>query len=689
MKKGKTVEIADRPKICIATYTLRVGEVLRTQLEAFLGNRVEFEVHPLVSDVCCPIKGDLILVPGERWVGEVARVADRGTPILAIRRTLQRQGWEQVINLPSRTRAMLVNNEQEAAVETVALLYELGARHIQLTAVYPGSPVPNLGIAITPNEMQCVPSIVSKVVNIGDRVIDASTLLDIATRLQILDLDLSRTIAKHYQETVPRNPGLLAILDRLVATRKELELVLDLVQEGIITFDENERIKLFNKASEKLLKKEAWQSVGKTLWEVVPIFPLRTRDHVLDEVYSLGRNAFVVNKAWVEQDGKKTTGVITLRKTEEIQELDAKVRRALRRTGYIAKYSFEDIVGNSDAIRKCVTMAKSIARADGAVLICGESGTGKELFAQAIHNASARARYPFVAINCAALPDSLLESELFGYDEGAFTGAKKGGKPGLFEQAHCGTVFLDEIGDISPCLQAKLLRVLQEKEAMRVGGIGLVPVDVRIISATNKNLLEMVEQGLFRKDLYYRINVLPLTLPTLAQRIDDIPALVSHIMKRKGDERQVSPMVLDLFRRYRWPGNIRELENCIEYMMSMTDADLTVEDVPDYIAKSGMSDSCSNDQSGQNANIEPDVLSVLTKAYQMAQQGKSVGRRSIAAAMQADGIPITEARVRTCIKELSLADYVQVQKGRAGMRITAKGVHLVESVYSHLPHYHQ
>jgi len=253
------------------------------------------------------------------------------------------------------------------------------------------------------------------------------------------------------------------------------------------------------------------------------------------------------------------------------------------------KITLDNIVGSSEIMENTKQKSLIAAKSNSTVLITGESGTGKELFARAIHNHSDRTDYPFVAVNCAAIPDNLLESELFGYEEGAFTGAKKGGKLGKFELAHKGTIFLDEIGDMSLHLQGKLLRVLQERELDKIGGKSNIFIDVRVIAATNKNLEELVRNGQFREDLYYRLKVIPITLPTLRERKSDIPLLIDYMIKeyaRKlnkdviGIEEDASKTLVD----YTWPGNVRELQNIIEYSINMSNSTLlTLDIIPNNI----------------------------------------------------------------------------------------------------------
>ncbi len=269
-----------------------------------------------------------------------------------------------------------------------------------------------------------------------------------------------------------------------------------------------------------------------------------------------------------------TTTIITFTEASQLQKVEYNVRRQLAARGLVAKFNLDDIVGKSVSLEYAKKEARAFAATDSTVLICGETGTGKELFAQSIHNLSSRKGGPFVAINCSALPKELMESELFGYEEGAFTGARKTGKAGLFELAHGGTIFLDEIGTMPLDLQAKILRVIQEREVARLGGDKVIPVNVRIIAATNCNLEEAVRKGEFRQDLYYRLNVLLLRLPPLRERIEDIPLLFKHFVKRFAAELKVDmelpdPEELDKLQLYHWPGNVRELENFAERFVAL------------------------------------------------------------------------------------------------------------------------
>lgn len=277
----------------------------------------------------------------------------------------------------------------------------------------------------------------------------------------------------------------------------------------------------------------------------------------------------IVDAAPIIVRGELKGSVAVIKDLTEIMELNTELRQAHQLIRKLeAKYTFDDLVGRQENFLHAIEKAKVAATTPATVLLDGESGTGKELFAHAIHNASDRREKKFIRVNCASLSESVLESELFGYEEGAFTGARKGGKPGLFEEAHDGTIFLDEIGIMSLNTQANLLRVLQEHEVRRVGGTRTIPIDTRVIAATNLDLKQAVQQGDFREDLFYRLNVIPIEIPALRDHPQDIPLVIEHMIRRINQEygravSAVSPKALERLRGYSWPGNIREVENVV------------------------------------------------------------------------------------------------------------------------------
>ncbi len=324
--------------------------------------------------------------------------------------------------------------------------------------------------------------------------------------------------------------------------------------------------------------------------ESMHMLVLNTKKPVRGVPMKLGpkRKDVIVNVAPVMVDGvlKGSVGVIhDISEFKMLTEELEKARRIIRTLE--AKYTFAEIIGESEPMKMALEQAQKAALTPATVLLRGESGTGKELFAHAIHNASERKYSQFIRVNCAAISETLLESELFGYEEGAFTGAKRGGKRGLFEEASGGTIFLDEIGELSMSMQAKLLRVLQEREIVRVGGTKAIPVDVRVIAATHVNLESAIQNGSFREDLYYRLNVVPIHIPPLRQRLEDIKPLSMHLLRKYNLEfgrnvEEIAPDTIELLRAYHWPGNVRELENVLgRAMINMKISDKVI--LPDHL----------------------------------------------------------------------------------------------------------
>lgn len=319
-----------------------------------------------------------------------------------------------------------------------------------------------------------------------------------------------------------------------------------------------------------------------------------------DTMREFNGHSAIMHSAPMVTDGHRTGLIFTIQSAETVRDTDSRIRRGMKQKGFTAQYTFNDILVKDPQMQQRLILAHKYAQTDANILILGETGTGKELFAQSIHNASARSQYPFVAINCAALPEQLLESELFGYSEGAFTGAKKGGKEGLFELAHKGTLFLDEIGEMPINLQAKLLRVLQEKELRRIGDNKIIPVDVRIISATNITIRQKIHEGKFRSDLYYRINLLELHLPPLRERPNDIEWIFTNMLEQLSRTHglsvpNVSPEVLARMRRYPWNGNVRELRNFSERLIILADGS---EITPEQLELTGLFDAVAASDDG-------------------------------------------------------------------------------------------
>lgn len=386
----------------------------------------------------------------------------------------------------------------------------------------------------------------------------------------------------------------IALVRRKEQERAELlKTIIDSATDGIIAIGEDECINIYNPVAESIFGLPREQVLGRPVKRVIPNTRLprvlASGKAEIGEVQIIGEKKIATKRIPIKIKEKVVGVVAHFQEVTELQRFEQAVRRKLHGKGLCAKTTLADIIGASPVLEEVKKRAVRFARTSATVLITGESGTGKEMFAQSIHNLSPRRRGPFVAVNCAALPENLLESELFGYEEGAFTGARRGGKAGLFELAHGGTIFLDEIGEMPLALQARLLRVLQEKEVMRLGGHRVIPVDVRVIAATNRDLAALVEQKQFRPDLYYRLNTLRLHVPPLRQRQEDVAVLTSHFLRVFNS---LNPTVVcasndavALLQRRPWPGNVRELMNVLERAVLLANGpEITANDIRQALA---------------------------------------------------------------------------------------------------------
>lgn len=359
---------------------------------------------------------------------------------------------------------------------------------------------------------------------------------------------------------------------------RRLNNIINYSINGVISVNKNRVVEICNRPAKTMLDLRGKKVVGMDL-SAAGSYPelnqlLDNGDYAVDSIVTLKGKTFVVNRVPIRVREHDRGTIIMFQELSSIQRIEAEARMQLASKGLVAKYTFSDIVCSRETLGPVVAEAKSYAKSSASILIEGETGSGKELFVQSIHNLSDRKKGPFVALNCAALPEHLLESELFGYDEGAFTGARKGGKAGMFELAHRGTLFLDEISEMSLATQVRLLRTLQEKEIFRIGGDRVINIDVRIIAASNRDLYVMAQEGTFRRDLFFRLNILSLQIPPLRDRKEDLPALILHFIKKNhhtflSKNLHLDDDVLAVLRAHDWPGNVRELEHILERVFTL------------------------------------------------------------------------------------------------------------------------
>jgi len=419
-----------------------------------------------------------------------------------------------------------------------------------------------------------------------DGVIGASMVCDLADEIGLASVFIYSHNA--IRRAMSHAVDLVETKMRQKKETEQLRAILDFTYSGIVAIDETATVRIFNPTAEKITGIPAESAIGRHVRQAISNTRLdrvlKTGVRELNRFQRVKDRLILTNRVPIIVDGRPVGAVATFQPVEEIQQAEQHIRQKLHSKGLVAKTTLDNIAGESEVILKAKKIARLYAQEECTVLITGETGTGKEMFAQGIHNESRRRNGPFVAVNCGAIPANLLESELFGYEEGAFTGAKKGGKTGLLELAHRGTMFLDEIGSMPLELQSRLLRVLQEREIMRIGSDRVIPVDIRFIAATNTPLIDRVERGAFREDLYFRLNVFNLDLPPLRERRCDIPVLVESILKAGGkaylfqNRRTEWERVFLRLKDYAWPGNIRELYNLVRRICLVMENDLDLDE---------------------------------------------------------------------------------------------------------------
>ncbi|WP_319416876.1 sigma 54-interacting transcriptional regulator [Marispirochaeta aestuarii] len=431
-----------------------------------------------------------------------------------------------------------------------------------------------------------IDSVLDRVKNWGADILIGDTVSITTAQGRNINCELVRSGPEAIRATVEAAARFYDHMHEGIVRSNRLHTILEHTDKGVIYLDSEDTIEIINSKAEKILGVSRYRLTGtKISSDLIP-------GQIGESVHGKNRNRliqidgkdFLLEVSAVRVDGIREATLLFLQSTGYYHDMEGMIRQQLTSRGLIANDTFDSIVARSKIMLKTVERARRFSRTDSTVLLLGETGCGKEIFAQSIHNASPRSDGPFIGVNCAALPDSLLESELFGYAEGAFTGARKGGKPGLFELAHKGTIFLDEVNDMSNAVQARFLRVLQEKKLMRIGDNKIFDIDIRIIAASNKDLLEEAEAGRFRKDLYYRLKILDIEIPPLRKRAEDIVPLFAAFYSTAKNRNSVpvdciSDKLYEVMIQYPWPGNVRQLRNFAEKVAVLTSLEEEREEV--------------------------------------------------------------------------------------------------------------
>lgn len=645
---------------------------LKNQLESMFEHYIEvvnYYANELPADFIIP--GDAFLIVSENMLYTLKGHISDYSKIVLMKRTICSAYLHELMEIPPDTPVLLVNDCYRSVLDTVYVLYELGLNHLLLVPYDPGDgenpKYRECTLSITPNEPRLVPGFIKKIVNIGYREISVDTLLNLMDKLQLNFDQPNRNLARHIKSTADPSPKSNYGYFNDFIKNQVMNTMANASSLAMLILNDNFELIFSNdKASELFHIKSSTvvyvhEVIGDRLTRLLRgEVPSATAFSIRGEQYFISKMPLMIMDEIIGY-------YITLQNEKDLRDIEVNAKNMLEKKGLFAKYHFKDIIHVSEPMVRCIQMAKTVALTNHTVLIHGESGTGKELIAQSIHNYSPRKDQPFVAVNCAALPESLLESELFGYENGAFTGARKNGRLGLFEQANGGTIFLDEIGDVSLRLQSQLLRVLQEKQLMRIGGDRMIDVDTRVVAATNKDLSKEVELGTFRSDLFYRLNVITLHIVPLRERKDDILPLMKCFLG--GKYSQLTDLDKTYLQYHDWPGNIRELESAaIHYS--------TLSFLPKYLERVDLSrvsqNFCDNKlEYDADDDLERRILKIILNH---TQSFHGIGRVQIGVLLRGQNIRIGDGKLRQLVKSMQDKGWVVIGKGREGTKITQEGM---------------
>ncbi|TLS38628.1 sigma-54 interaction domain-containing protein [Pseudalkalibacillus caeni] len=614
-------------------------------------------------------------------------------PYIISKRMINFSKIRHILEIPKGERVLLVSNLKGTAKETIDIFQEIGVQ-LELEPYYPGASFStDISTAITPGEVQLVPGSIKKTIDIGSRIIDISTIFEIFNRSNITSFSYNHLSARYMQSLLQITDELSDEILKSKVLQTSLESIINNIDDAVIVYSQHERIRAVNQRALNLLNLNHITVINRKMKEIVSstlVNFIRKLEVDEDQFFEVNKEAFYVRKKDLRVENQPFGSLIIFREIDEIRKIEHEFRNKSKEKNLVAKYSFKDIKTESNSIHHIKNISKKLAKSDSTILLLGETGTGKEVFAQAIHNASTRSNYPFVGVNFAAISETLLESELFGYESGAFTGAKKNGHIGLFEQAHKGTIFLDEIGDASPSIQNRLLRVLQEKQIMRLGGDQVISLDVRIIAATNKDLNQLIQANEFREDLYYRLSVLPINIPPLRLRKNDILPLFHNFAEEfysllKRPPFKLSDSAKNALLTYDWPGNIRELRNVAEYVAHICEEVVYEKHLPFSLSQHHVLIDTEESDSLEELIQEFEQKEflhelVLILHFLKTDGAPSSGRHAILNYLKENNVDLTDQQLRYRQKLLNEKELILIQRGRKGSKITCLGEKFLEKV---------
>ncbi|WP_270941657.1 sigma-54 interaction domain-containing protein [Romboutsia lituseburensis] len=675
----------EKRELAIITLKKDAGVVYSNQIKYFLGDNIKINLYSFEEDNLNLLHEKLIVLSVRLKYDEISSICPRDAQIIIPNLTFEKSSVKKISKLDEHKKVFVYNLSKSMALETITIIHKLGINIQNFTPSYPGADnISPDSIVLSPGEEILIDCHNCEIIDLGYRIIDLGCIADIAINLGLKHLIKEDLLNKFIDKVVPTS----YITEKLLLSQTKLENKFDFllasIDEGLVCISEDKIVQFYSHVAREILDVNENEMTGKYIGDYIKSFDfrqLKKQSANIQKVVKVKNIDINIDIRYTDICGFRGF-IIKLAKFYESEKKQAKLRAQLMNSGNVSKYNFDDIVGCSKSIMESKKIAYKMAQSNSSILIIGESGTGKELFAQSIHSVSCRSKGPFVAVNCSTFQEGLLQSELFGYDEGAFTGAKKGGKIGLFEMANKGTIFLDEIGEMDLNSQASLLRVIQERQIRRVGSDKVINVDIRIVAATNRDLKKLVCEGKFRKDLFYRLNVLPLKISPLRDREDDLFLIFESFKKNLDSNFILSEEVVDVFKRYNWDGNIRELSNLAEYFSYTGKERIEISDLPEYILESFEKiDPCEKilqeERSYDKLEFKRplnDYIFVLNKMNQAYNLKQRIGRKKIYEYALEEHVFLTEQQIRSILLELQEHELVKVLLGRGGSIVTEKGI---------------
>lgn len=645
------------------------NEILSEYLE--IKGYLDFEYNPDLD------MSEVLVLSGEKIKKALGDLLE-GKCCFVSQREFDYRKLYKLIMIKPHTNVYIVNDDRKGAIDAIKALEKLAIVPLNYIPFYPGAEVlEGVHTAVAIGEMQYIPDTVKLRIDLGTRIPSISAIIDICNVYNIPPQVINEVSSSYMSNLIK----LLKINQSHLVNIHDAEQVLRSIfhnsKDGMCLIDYQGRVQTISDTFKNMLQFKDQKIIGndiRRLFENIGIS--QSLDKFLYEPIVVknpeGREV-LLNATEMNLSNNRAV-LLYSSFTSDINAMEVVIRKNSDYKLAKEKYSFANYLTQDPYTLEMLERTKRLALNESTILIQGESGTGKEIIAQSIHNESARRNQPFVPVNFAGMQSNLLESELFGYVDGAFTGALKGGSKGLFEMAHKGTIFFDEIGDAPMSFQVRLLRVLQEKEIRRIGDSKRIPIDVRVIAATNKDLFSMISSGEFREDLFYRICVIPIETVPVRKRPNDILYIMNYFLKKQINDHKVTihdfctDDVIHFFKTYRWTGNVREIINTVTYLCAMkTIRKISMVDLPKYMFKT------EKEPVGAISTIEVEVLKTIKKQ-------PKIGRRKIYLNLLNLGYELSEGKIRTHLSKLSDLQLIKVNNTRGGCELTIDGERMLLSI---------